>query len=493
MMDRAALYGDIAKRTDGDIYIGVVGPVRTGKSTFIKRFMDVMVLPDMQNEFEKTRVTDELPQSAAGKTIMTTQPKFVPGEAVELRLEGGVDVRVRIIDCVGYMVPGATGHEENNAPRMVRTPWFEQDIPFEDAAEIGTHKVISEHSTIAVLVTTDGSITQIPRENYRDAEKRVADELTAQGKPFVAVLNSTHPQDAGTIALAQQLSTEYGVPVAPLDAMNMDAQSIQTLLYDVLMQFPVRAISLALPAWICALPPSHWLMQRMLAPFSEHTASPMKMCNGAEVTAALADIEDMQPAGLSAVLPGTGEIVLSIEPCDGLFYRILGEECGCDIENDAQLIAMVKDFVSAKRRFDRIADALEAAEATGYGVVGPDMMQLALNKPELMQRGGKYGVKLNAHASGLHIIKVDVDSEIAPLVGSEAQATEFREYLLEAFEGDAEKLGQVKIFGKPLYDLVCDELTNKAARMPQNAQMRLQHALQRMVNDECNSLICIVL
>ncbi|MEG1548620.1 MAG: stage IV sporulation protein A [Clostridia bacterium] len=492
-MDRSALYKDIAERTDGDIYIGVVGPVRTGKSTFIKRFMDLLVIPNMHNEFAKGRAIDELPQSAAGKTIMTTQPKFVPNEAAEVYLDGAANVRLRMVDCVGYMVPGAVGHIENEVPRMVRTPWFDYDIPFEEAAEIGTRKVITEHSTIGVVITTDGSITQIPRDDYVKAEERVICELNEQSKPFAIVLNSTHPQSEETVGMAEKLSEKYGTVVKPMDVMNMSATQINELLEDILMEFPVRMIHINVPSWMCALPYEHWLMQRVLVPVTKCTENVMRMRDCAAMEPVLGSIEDFEPASTRSMLPGSGMVEMELRPLSEVFYKVLGEECGCEIEDDAHLISIIKEFVGAKREYDRVSSALDSAYKTGYGMVSPPMEEMVLDKPEVVQRGNRFGVRLNAHASGLHLIRVDIDSEVSPLVGSEEQSEEFLSYLMESFEKEPDKVWQTKIFGKPLYDLIKDDMSGKVARMPPQVQQRLQSTLQRMVNDGCNGLICILL
>ena len=491
-MDRTQLYQDIAQRTGGDIYFGVVGPVRTGKSTFIKRFMDLMVLPNMTDDFAKSRLTDELPQSGAGKTIMTTQPKFVPNQAAELMVGEDATVRIRMVDCVGYMVEGAVGHEEGDVARMVRTPWFDHDIPFGEAAEIGTRKVITEHATIGIVVTTDGSVTGIPRANYLPAEERVIRELKEQNKPFIVLLNSRTPHEAASIALAEQLEQQHKIRVLPIDALNMDAMDIQDMLQSILMEFPIRSIEIQTPGWLSALGSSHWLAQRLLEPVQGVLSSLHLMKDYTLLQEELKEIEGFESAVLRNLLPGEGKIIFEMRPVPGLFYSILGEECGYEIKDEAHLIQSIKSFVEAKREYDRIADALTAAEATGYGMVPPAVDEMVLEQPEIAQHGGRFGVKLKAHASGLHIIKVNINAEVAPLVGTEEQSEAFVAYLKKTFESEPEKIWQTDIFGKRLYDLVRENMAGKINALPIEAQQRLQRTLERMVNEGCNGLICII-
>lgn len=492
-MDRVELYRDIAERTNGDIYIGVVGPVRTGKSTFIKRFMDILVLPGMEDEHEKTRLRDELPQSASGTTIMTTQPKFIPNEAARLSLVEGTEVRVRMVDCVGYMVKGATGHKENDLPRMVRTPWFDHDIPFEEAAELGTRKVITEHSTIGVVVITDGSIGNIPRENYVEAEQRVISELREQCKPFVILLNSTHPEDMETKQMAENLTERYGAPVQAVDAMHMSAEAATGLLERMLYEFPMRMLHLQMPGWLSALGREHWLVKRVMEPLEACLSGVSRMRDYSSVLSAMQNIEGFEGANLRGMFLGSGQVEMELRPTEGMFYTILGEECGYEITDDAHLIATMREFVGAKREYDRIRFALQRANSTGYGMVSPSMEEMQLEEPCLVQQGGRYGVKIRARASGMHLIRIDIESEISPLVGTEEQSTEFMHYLKDTYKKDPNDLWQTNIFGKPLYDLVKDNMASKVDRMPDGVQQKLQSTVQRMVNDGCNGLICILL
>ena len=492
-MDRMDLYRDIAQRTQGDIYIGVVGPVRTGKSTFIKRFLDLLILPGIENPYEKERLVDELPQSGSGKTIMTTQPKFVPNEALKLELDETTSINVRLVDCVGYMVPGAIGHTENDVPRMVRTPWFDYDIPFEDAAEIGTRKVMTDHSTIGVVMTTDGSITQIPRSAYIEAEDRVISELKTLGKPFVIVLNSVHPEAAETQNLRDALQIKHGGTVVCADVMNMSAVDASALLEQALMEFPIRMLHLNLPSWMQALDSDHWLIKRLTQPLTEALPNVGKMRDYSNVVDMFQNIEGFIPAKLEKVELGNGNVQIDINPVENMFYMILGEECGCEIKDDFHLITMMKDFVGAKHEYDRISDALNSMRSNGYGIVPPNMDEMELMEPEIVQQGNRFGVRLKARASGIHMIRVDIDSEVAPLVGTEEQSEEFAAYLMDTFENNPAQIWDTNIFGKPLYDLVREGMNNKISRMPDNVQNKLQNTLQKIVNHGCNSLICIML
>ena len=492
-MDRMELYQDIAKRTQGDIYIGVVGPVRTGKSTFIKRFMDHLILPGIENEHVRARVVDEMPQSGTGKTIMTTQPKFVPNEAVRLELGDNAHCNVRMVDCVGYWVPGAIGHMEADTPRMVRTPWFDHEIPFEEAAEIGTRKVITDHSTIGIVMTTDGSITDLPRESYVEAEQRVVDELKATGKPFVIVINSTDPDGARCQDLRDDLEGHYGVSVVTLDALHMSSASASDLLEQVLMEFPLTELFIRLPGYMMELGQDHTVMQRVVGPVREHMPNMARMKDYKTMCGALSDLERFNPCAVESVDMGTGCARLNLVPEEGMFYDILSQECGCDIADDYELMSMLKSFSVAKKAYDRIAGALESAQTLGYGTVPPSVDEMELDEPEIVQQGSKFGVRLKAKSSGLQIFRVDMQTEVNPIVGSAEQSEALMEYLMERFEKDPAAIWQTNIFGKNLYDLVRDSMAGKAGRMPEAVQQKLQKTLQRIANDGCNGLICILL
>lgn len=491
-MDRTQLYQDIAKRTQGDIYIGVVGPVRTGKSTFIKRFIDLLVLPNIENEHVKARVADELPQSGAGRSIMTTQPRFVPNEAVRIELTENRFCNIRLVDCVGYLIPGAIGHLEDDSPRMVRTPWFDYDVPFEEAADIGTRKVIVEHSTIGIVMTTDGSITELPREAYIEAEDRVIREMQSVGKPFVVVINSIDPDGATALRLRDELGEKYGVTVITMNVLQMSAGEIAQLLEMILLEFPLNLIEVRVPSFVRALPHDHWLIQRIMLPIYSTLSGLVRMRDYKYLAQELSNIERLLPARVESVALGEGNAVISLQPEEGLFYEILGEECGCDIKDDFELISAMKEFVSAKSEYDRVAGALQQARRTGYGVVPPAIDEMELDEPEIVQQGNRFGVKLRARSSGLHVIRVDIESEVNPIVGTEQQSEALVQYLLSTFQEDPTAIWQTNIFGKSLYDLVREGMAGKG-NMPVAVQQRLQTTLQRVVNEGCNGLICIML
>lgn len=487
------LYRDIAERTDGDVYVGVVGPVRTGKSTFIARFMEQLVLPRLNAGPKRDRIADELPQSGSGRTIMTTQPKFVPGEAVEVMLQEQTTVRVRMVDSVGYLVKGALGTAENDEARMVHTPWFDQDIPFEQAAEIGTRKVMTDHATIGMVVTTDGSITDLPRGAYVDAEERVVGELKQLGKPFVMVLNSAQPRGAETLALRDALEDKYAVPVMLLNVKEMSVEDIQHVLESVLMEFPLREARLTTPAWLGALDNDHWLVKRVMDAVRSAGATPRRMRENDVFTEVFADSEYTQGAQLSRQYPGEGRMDFTLPLKEGLFNRVLGEECGTEIKGDAHLLSLMKELVSAKAEYDHVAQALHAVRETGYGLVTPAMAEMTLEEPEIVRQGGQFGVKLKAHAPSLHMIRVDIETEVTPVVGTEKQSEELVRYLLEEFETDPQKLWNTNFFGKSLNDMVREGLNNKLLRMPADAQQKVQETLTKIINEGDGGMICILL
>lgn len=487
------LYRDIAERTDGDVYIGVVGPVRTGKSTFIARFMEQLVLPRLNAGPKRDRIADELPQSGSGRTIMTTQPKFVPGEAVEVMLQEQTTVRVRMVDSVGYLVKGALGTAENDETRMVHTPWFDQDIPFEQAAEIGTRKVMTDHATIGMVVTTDGSVTDLPRGAYVDAEERVVGELKQLGKPFVMVLNSAQPRAAETLALRDALEDKYAVPVMLLNVKEMSVEDIQHVLESVLMEFPLREARLATPAWLAALDSDHWLVQHVLDGVRSAGELPRRMRENDVFAEAFTDSAYAQEVQLQRSYPGEGRMDFALPLKDGLFNRVLGEECGTEIKGDAHLLSLMKELVSAKAEYDHVAEALRAVRETGYGLVTPSMAEMALEEPEIVRQGGQFGVKLKAHAPSLHMIRVDIETEVTPVVGTEKQSEELVRYLMEEFETDPQKLWNTNFFGKSLNDMVREGLNNKLLRMPADAQQKVQETLTKMINEGDGGMICILL
>lgn len=492
-MEKFDLYRDIAERTDGDIYIGVVGPVRTGKSTLIKRIMDLLVLPNMDNEFEKERSRDEIPQSGAGRTIMTTQSKFVPNEAVKIAVRENANLNIRMVDCVGYLVKGAIGHMEGEAQRMVRTPWYDYDIPFEEAAEIGTRKVIKDHSTIGLVVTTDGSITDIPRSSYIEAEERVVRELKQIDKPFVMVLNSKYPYEENTVKLRDALEEKYNVPVLALDALNLEENDIYEILSNVLFEFPITEIKLDSPKWIYSLDEDHWLINHIISSFTEATSEIARVREIEGLADRIKESDFVKEARVDNINLGTGHISVRLEPKEGLFYKVLGEECGFEIKGDYQMIGLMKQLAHAKKEYDRLEEALKDVRETGYGLVPPTMDELTLEEPEIIKQGGRFGVRLRASAPSLHLMRADIETEVSPIVGTEKQSEELVKYLLDEFETDPSKLWDSNIFGKSLHELVNEGLSNKLMRMPEDAQLKIQETLQRIINDGSGGLICIIL
>lgn len=492
-MDQSTIYRDVALRTGGDLYIGVVGPVRTGKSTFIKKFMETLVIPHIKGDLMRERATDELPQSAAGKTIMTTEPKFVPEKAVTIVLDGGVKMNVRLIDCVGYIVPSAIGYIENEAPRMVMTPWFEEEIPFNMAAEVGTRKVITEHSTIGIVVTTDGSITDIPREEYQQAEERIVSELKEINKPFVVILNCQKPDSPESRALAASMQEKYSAPVMAVNCLDLTEEQIKELLGMVLLQFPVSEIRVRMPKWITALDRDHWLRREL---FSTIKSAAAKIDGISSIKSCADEISACEYT--SRVIPedidlGTGSGVIDITLKNELFYQILGETTGLVLHDESDLMPCMIELAQIKNKYERVRGALEEVEATGYGIVMPTMDELKLDEPKIVKQGGKYGVRLRASAPSIHMMSANITTEINPIVGSEKQSEELIAYLLTDFEENPKKIWESNIFGKSLHELVNEGLHNKLYRMPADARMKLQETIQRIINEGCGGLICIIL
>lgn len=486
------LYNDISVRTGGDIYIGVVGPVRTGKSTFIKRFMDLLVLPNIIDSYERERAQDELPQSAAGRTIMTTQPKFIPNEAVEIRV-GDARLRVRMVDCVGYLVSGAMGYNELEAPRMVRTPWVEDEIPFREAAEIGTKKVIEEHSTIGVVLTTDGTITDIPRDSYVRAEEQVINELKQLGKPFIIVLNSS---EAGTMEakmMQKGLQEKYNAPVVLLDVLAMTTEDINALMEKVLYEFPIRQLTFDISHWANALKKDHWLISELTGLIGNNINDIGKVADYKKMLPVFDDLDYVKKEKKCEVDLAEGKVIIHLDLEDGLFYKILGEECGYEIKDDFHLMSMVKELISAKKEFDKIEFAMKNANEFGYGVVIPSMEELKLEEPEIVKQGNRFGVKLKASAPSLHLIKVDIKTEVSPIVGTETQSQEMVNYLMSEFENDPKTIWATDIFGKSLHELVKEGLANKLGNMPDDIRDKMQQTLSRIVNEGDGGVLCILL
>ena len=492
-MENSNLYQDIQSRTDGDIYVGVVGPVRTGKSTFIKRFMDLLVIPNIENEYKKERAKDELPQSAGGRTIMTTEPKFVPNEAVQINLGDNLKFKARLVDCVGYLVNNAIGYLEDDVPRMVKTPWSDEEIPFERAAEIGTKKVIDEHSTIGILITTDGSFSDIPREDYIEAEERVVNELKALNKPFVIVLNSSEPSSEYTTQLANKLEEKYGVSVLPLNCSELDIEDINNMFSKILYEFPIEQINLSLPKWVNTLDDSHWLKQSLYSDIKNSFSNIRVLKEIKPCVDNISSTDVINNSVLQEINLGNGNINISIELKENLFYQILSDMTGVSISDEGDLFSVLTSFAQTKKEYDKISYALESAKATGYGIVTPGMEDLILDEPEMVKQGSKFGVKLKATAPSLHIVKANIETEVSPIVGSEKQSEELVNYLLSEFESDPQKIWESNIFGKNLHELVNEGLQNKLSRMPEDAQGKLQETLERIVNEGSGGLICIIL
>lgn len=488
-----SIYQNIAKRTDGNIYIGVVGPVRSGKSTFISRFMKSVVIPSISNEFRRERAIDELPQSAAGKTIMTTEPKFVPEEAISIEVEDNISMNVRLIDCVGYIVPSSIGYIENEMPRMVKTPWFNTEVPFNMAAEVGTQKVINEHSTIGLVITTDGSITDIPREEYEEAEQRVIEELELIHKPFVIVLNCRDPQSADSIALAQRLSEKYQKPVIPLNCLEIDEQSIKDILAEILLQFPVKEINIKIPKWLTALEKGHWLKTEIFSALKKSASNITHIGEIKDVSCKLSENENVTECNVEKVDLGSGAGFIRVGLANDLFYRVLGETTGLDIKDESDLMPCMIELAQIKKKYEKVKSALDEVEATGYGIVMPSLDELTLEEPEIVKQGGKYGVRLRAESTSIHMMSAKINTEVSPIVGTERQSEELVKYLLKEFEENPSKIWESNIFGKSLHELVTEGLHNKLYRMPTDARQKLQETIQRIINDGCGGLICIIL
>lgn len=488
-----SIYKDIAERTQGDIYVGVVGPVRTGKSTFIKRFMDTLVLPNIENDAMHDRAVDELPQSSAGRTIMTTEPKFIPENAVEVQLPDNASFSVRMIDCVGYIVPSSLGYVEGDKPRMVRTPWFDHEIPFNQAAEIGTRKVITEHSTIGLVVTTDGSISDIPRDEYEEAEERVISELKELNKPFIVLLNCTYPQSDSAKTLADTLSEKYTVPVLPVNCLELTETDIKEILTQVLFEFPIREIAVDFPSWLVSLPADHWLRSAAYAAVNTAAQEMNLVRDVAILTEELKNCEYITDARVTGMKLGQGTAWISVTMNGDLFYKVLSEKTGLEIDGEQGLISRMCELAEIRRQYDKLKSALDEVEATGYGIVMPTIDELTLDEPEIVKQGGRYGVKLSASAPSIHMLKANIQTEVAPIVGSESQSEELVKYLLKEFEEDPKKIWDSNIFGKSLNELVNEGLRNKLFHMPADARMKLQETLERVINEGCNGLICIIL
>lgn len=492
-MDRYDIYQQIAIRTKGDIYIGVVGPVRTGKSTFIKRFMDLLVIPNISDPYERERAVDELPQSAAGKTIMTTEPKFIPNEAAQITIGGNIQLKVRLVDCVGYLVNNALGYLENDMPRMVDTPWFDDPIPFGEAAEIGTQKVINEHSTIGIVVTTDGSITEIKREDYVEAEEKVIKEMQDTGKPFAILLNCVDPNAEHVPALRDSLYEKYNVPVIPVNCSEMEQSDINLIMRTILYEFPICEIGFNVPQWMESLDYDENLKVELIEAIKEAFADCDRLRSVEECANLIENVQFIKRAQITEVDAGKGTALIELAMPDELFYKILSERSGLDINDDKALINMIKDLGRIKRAYERLEYALREVELKGYGIVMPTVEEMRLEDPEIVRQGNRFGVRLRASAPSIHMIKADIETEIAPFVGTEKQSEELVNYILSEFENDPNSIWSSNLFGKPLNELMSEGLSNKLSRIPDDERLKLQETIERVINEGSGGLICIIL
>lgn len=492
-MENINIYENIGRRTGGDIYLGIVGPVRAGKSTFIKRFMDLMVIPNVKNTYEKQRILDEMPQSGTGRTITTTEPKFIPAEAARLELESGVDLRVRLVDCVGYLIPGAAGHMEDGESRMVTTPWSDERLPFEAAAEIGTEKVIRDHSTVGIVVTTDGSIGTMARGDYAEAEDRVIKQLEELNKPFVVLINSTRPDSAEALAAAEEISGKHNVPVIRIDCARASENDLNEIIMRLLGRFPVREINFKLPGYVEGLNMEHWL-KKDLADIIMNWADSFD--NIEELQLAVKDIPDggiINDAEINRIDMGTGEVNLQLELAGDLYYRIITELMEEPVENDCEFFRLLREFAVARKAYSKLKAAMDQVETGGYGIVEPKLNEMVISEPEVFKEGSKYGVKVIASAPTLHIIKTDITTEVSPVVGTEKQSEELVAKLKADMKDSPEGIWNTNIFGKPLYEMVAEQMENKIAAVPDNIRIKMQKSLQKISDEGKEYFICIVI
>lgn len=492
-MEKIDVFKDISKRTNGDIYLGIVGAVRTGKSTFIKKFMEQLVLPNIKDESERMRAHDELPQSAAGKTIMTTEPKFIPNQAVSVNVEEGLDVNIRLVDCVGYAVEGAKGFEDENGPRMIHTPWYEDPIPFHDAAEIGTRKVIQEHSTIGVVVTSDGTIGEIERRDYVDAEAKVVEELKEVGKPFIMVVNSLRPNSQETELLRQELSETHDMPVLAMDIESMTEQDVYSVLREALYEFPVLEVNVNLPSWVMVLKEDHWLRENYEDAIQTTVKNIKRLRDVDHIVNDFAEYEYIDRANLAGMEMGEGVAEIDLHAPDSLYDQILKEIVGEEIRGKDHLLELMQGFAHAKREYDQVSDALQMVKQTGYGIAAPSIEDMALDEPEIIRQGSRFGVRLKAVAPSIHMIKVEVESEFSPIIGTEKQSEELVRYLMQDFEEDPLSIWESDIFGRSLNSIVREGIQGKISLMPENARYKLKDTLERIINEGSGGLIAIIL
>lgn len=490
-MEKIDIIKSITERTGGEIYLGVVGAVRTGKSTFIKKVIENLVVPNIEDEYERKRALDEIPQSAQGKTIMTTEPKFVPSNGAKIKIDD-FDANVRLVDCVGYVIPGAKGYEDENGPRMVRTPWYDEEIPFIEAAEIGTEKVIKDHSSIGIVVTTDGSIGEISRNDYVEAEERVINELKEIGKPFIVVLNSTHPMVAETERLAENLTEKYSVPVMPISIENMTERDLYSILREALYEFPVMEVKVNMPDWIACLSPTNSLKKVYIEKIRESVVEVDKLRDVNDITNHFTDCEYISKAYLSEVDTSSGEVTITLEAPSNLFNKVLKEIIGVNIESKTDLLKLFQDYSEAKQEYDQIKTALKMVKTTGYGVASPTLNDMKLDTPEIIKQGSRYGIKLKAVAPSIHMIRVDVESTFEPIIGSELQSKELINYIMKDYDNDPSSIWKSEIFGRSLDVIVKEGIQAKLSMMPENARFKLQQTLSKLVNKGSGNLFAIV-
>ena len=488
-----AIYQDMAKRTGSSIYVGVVGPVRTGKSTFIKRFMELQVLPNIENSYRRERARDELPQSGSGRTIMTAEPKFVPEEAVEIRMGDGAACSVRLIDCVGYMVPGAVGQYEDLAPRMVMTPWYDHEIPMPEAAEIGTRKVITEHSTVGIVVTTDGTVTELPREEYLEAEERVIRELQEIGKPFVVLLNSEQPESARCRGIAEDIRRRYQVSCMCVNCQEISREELDHVMQQLLFEFPLQELQLFLPPWVSALPSEHPIKAGIFRAAKENAHNMNHIRDLDTYLEQLSSQEWMSGVSGREIDLGTGCATADLEVPRRLFYETVSQQSGITVEDDGDLMVQLTKLADIKKEYDRVGPALQMAMETGYGIVMPNSHELNLEDPEIVRQGGRFGLRMKASAPSVHMIRADIETTVSPIVGNEKQSEDMVNYLLQEFEGDTSKIWQSNLFGRSFHEIVNDDLQGKIARMPEESRKKLREALERIINEGSGGLICIIL
>ncbi|MBE6138415.1 MAG: stage IV sporulation protein A [Firmicutes bacterium] len=491
-MEKQEIIKSITERTGGDLYLGVVGAVRTGKSTFIKKFIENLVVPNIIDEYEKKRALDEIPQSAQGKTIMTTEPKFVPSNAANIKIDD-FSANVRLVDCVGYVIPGAKGYEDDNGPRMVRTPWYDDEIPFIEAAEIGTEKVIKDHSSIGIVVTTDGSIGELERQNYIEAEERIVSELKEIGKPFIVLLNSTHPMLPETERMAEGLKDSYGVPVLPISVENMSERDIYSILREALYEFPVLEVKVDMPEWIACLSPNNWLKKVYMEKIKESVIEIDKLRDVEHITKHFSDCEYISKAYLSNVDTSTGEVTVTLQAPSNLYNRVLKDIIGIDISSKSQLLRLFQDYNEAKLEYDQIKTALKMVKTTGYGVASPTLSDMKLDTPEILKQGSRYGIKLKAVAPSIHMIRVDVESTFEPIIGSEVQSKELINYIMRDYDNEPDSIWKSEIFGRSLDVIVKEGIQAKLSMLPENARYKLQQTLSKLVNRGSGNLFAIVL